>query len=310
MSRFLVVSLIPLIFCSCAQFRGIPSHGGGKRFDEEQRVLASSIRQTIADIDLSKLRGKRVQIVVTSMATGGAGTTNWSGLQDINIIGSAIERSIFDKDRNLYFSGTRYRPYSSYRATEVRTDQDIKYFTSSMEMHARHQGLILSKTKADYILYVLVDVLGTNRNRRDNFVYRSDKLKASCEATYYAQEVKTGKLLFKAMQTGSAATYIEHHVPLVSKIKVERKIEQGKPLVYASNGLHSRADEPVEIQLDSPKDELEQEKKEKLRKLRNKAQFHIDSKNPDVAREYINIIKELDPGHPDIEDLENELNEK
>ena len=47
-----------LVASSGCVFRDIPSHGGGKRFDEEQRMVAKAIRQAVADMDLSELHGQ------------------------------------------------------------------------------------------------------------------------------------------------------------------------------------------------------------------------------------------------------------
>src|SRR3954447_15589802 len=85
-----IVSLAVVVYtCAvaggCGDFRGIPSHGGGKRFDEEQRVVAGTIRQTLADIDLAELSGKRVQIVVEAIATDGGGNVQFPGVNSIGV---------------------------------------------------------------------------------------------------------------------------------------------------------------------------------------------------------------------------------
>src|SRR3954452_15661818 len=83
-----IVSLAVVVFtCAvaggCGDFRGIPSHGGGKRFDEEQRVVAGAIRQTLADFDLRELAGKKVQISIECIANDGGGVVTFPGIQSI-----------------------------------------------------------------------------------------------------------------------------------------------------------------------------------------------------------------------------------
>src|SRR3954454_24167944 len=91
----LAISIAPALLCGCGEFRGIPSHGGGKRFDEEQRVVAGTIRQTLADIDLAELAGKRVQVVMESIATDGGGNVSFPG---VNSIGAGVNGNIGSGD--------------------------------------------------------------------------------------------------------------------------------------------------------------------------------------------------------------------
>src|SRR5207247_2589170 len=66
--------------------------------------------------------------------------------------------------------------------------------------------------ESDAVLYVLVDVLGTNRSHQDRILASSERLAASCECTYYALDPKTGKLLFGARRASSEAVYNELRV--------------------------------------------------------------------------------------------------
>lgn len=62
---------------ACGTLTGIPSHGGGKRFATEQRLVSASIRASLKDIDVSALRGKRAALVFDLVADEGGG--NLSG---------------------------------------------------------------------------------------------------------------------------------------------------------------------------------------------------------------------------------------
>ncbi len=57
----------------CGTLTGIPSHGGGKRFATEQRLVSASIRASLKDIDVSALRGKRAALVFDLVADEGGG---------------------------------------------------------------------------------------------------------------------------------------------------------------------------------------------------------------------------------------------
>lgn len=74
MNRFYPCLLAAMLLLSgCGTLTGIPGHGGGKRFTEEQRLVASSIRLALDEMDVSPLRGKRVAIVFGLIADEGGG---------------------------------------------------------------------------------------------------------------------------------------------------------------------------------------------------------------------------------------------
>lgn len=58
----------------CGTLTGLPSHGGGKRFATEQRLVSASVRASLKELDLSPLRGKRAALVFDLVADEGAGT--------------------------------------------------------------------------------------------------------------------------------------------------------------------------------------------------------------------------------------------
>ncbi len=62
-----------LILSSCGTLTGIPGHGGGKRFVEEQRLVSASIRGSLEAINISPLRGKRVAIIFSLISDEGSG---------------------------------------------------------------------------------------------------------------------------------------------------------------------------------------------------------------------------------------------
>src|SRR5213595_1131977 len=83
-AKGLLLAICLLLGSGCGVFRGIPSHGGGKRFDEEQRVVAGAIRQTLADLDVSELQGKKVQISLECISQDGGGNSSFPGLNAIS----------------------------------------------------------------------------------------------------------------------------------------------------------------------------------------------------------------------------------
>lgn len=309
----------------CSQFRGLPTHGGGKRFEEEQRAVAAAIRRTVGCMDLAALRDKRVLVVVSSLATSGSGTTDFAGPQFGTV---RAETNVNDYDIRRSTTGGRtvethhaepelganltYRLSGAYRAANQPTDADLLYFRACLDMKARHAGLGLVNETPQAVLHVLVDVLGTNQSRRDYVAFMDDELLASCEVTYYAQEVGTGRLLFHARQTGATAGYHERRLLLTPVTRVSRTIEHAKPVYFDTNG-HFGTTQPdgVDVTLlaaSQPDDGGDQPPREAvLESLFERARFHLESGNAAAAQDYVRRIRELDPGYRDLGDLEKDL---
>jgi hypothetical protein len=57
----------------CGTLTGIPGHGGGKRFATEQKLVAASVRNTLMQMDVSPLIGKKVALVFDIMSDEGGG---------------------------------------------------------------------------------------------------------------------------------------------------------------------------------------------------------------------------------------------
>ncbi len=71
-ARNLIV-FVAFLFTGCAAQTGIPGHGGGKRFAVEQELVSAATRAAVKQIDLSKLRGKNVNLFVNAIGDTGAG---------------------------------------------------------------------------------------------------------------------------------------------------------------------------------------------------------------------------------------------
>jgi hypothetical protein len=234
----------------CGDFRGIPTHGGGKRFDEEQRVVAGAIRQTLADLELHELSGKKVHIEVECIANDGGGVVSFPGVQSVGVggngnIGSGNlvqivpaatpggpstlvnDNSSNNLGANAYLN---YSPQTAYSPTAMATTADVAYFRAALDMKARHVGLMpAANGDVEAVLYVLVDVLGTNRSKKDRIITASERLVATCECTYYAVDPHTNKLIFEARRASSESVYSELHTFMDKDAHVSRSLYRTRP---------------------------------------------------------------------------------
>ena len=77
--RISLVGLVALaasltMLCGCGTVRGIPFHGGGKRFFIEQELVAATARATAKDINVAPLKGQKCALYVISMGDQGSGS--------------------------------------------------------------------------------------------------------------------------------------------------------------------------------------------------------------------------------------------
>jgi hypothetical protein len=236
------------MLAGCGAWRGIPTHGGGKRFDEEQRVVAGAIRRTLADMELTELLGKKVAISMECISQDGGGVISFPGINGVNagVSGSYGTGNIVTltpsnqpggssvlSDNNSSGAGgnagVSYAPQVSYSPSVMSSLPDVSYFHAALEMKARHAGLNLVAAEPEAVLYVLVDVLGTNRSRTDAWVWNTETLQAACECTYYALDPKSGQLIFQARRASSEATYRETRHFGVMMPQIDRSIARTPP---------------------------------------------------------------------------------
>lgn len=328
------------LLCGCAEMRGIPTHGGGKRFDEEQRVVAGSIRRALADMKLGELQGKNVLIAMESMAHSGGGYITYPGLQNLSggVNGSESTGSTFYATpllggNNFYIpytdnnneshvkgwnAGASINPTLNFSSTPFSTDPDFNYLRSALTMKAQHCGINVVLGNPDINLFVLVDVLGLNRSRRDSVVYWTDTLLASCELTYYAQDAKTGKLLFRARHTSAASDYRESSVIGFTAYRIRRSIrttaptplpvdgEEGPATAFAQDGKSSAT-----LAGASPAPAtLNQSVRQYLETQLRNADTQIQMNNLAQAQLSINTVRAIDPACPGLAEVEARLQQK
>jgi len=241
-----IAVLVPLL-SGCGIHRGMPGHGGGKRFDEEQRAVATAVRMTIGAMKLAELRGLTVRVVLDNVAHSGGGTNQWPGLETVNLSGgSAVSESASElwkvagsnhsdlgwnpntasesNSRNGSV-GTTLRLDPKYSASAFNSDPDLGYLRACLQMRLLHEGINLvidANGKADATFFVLVDVLGTNCSRADAVLWEKDDLAASCELTYYAFQAGKSEMLFPARREGAEARYAETGVLFVAGLNTNR----------------------------------------------------------------------------------------
>jgi hypothetical protein len=229
-----------LLLPGCGTDRGIPSHGGGKRFDEEQRAVSAAIRRTVASMQLDELRGKPVLVVMQTMAHNGGAQTILPGLETGSlgfgllgyalknggdslsvqnstagvptspypVTGTTTSNSTSTLNQGAFNAGLNFRTQPYMMPHAFGTESDGFYLKSVIDMRLSMQGMrpVPEADAETAILVVLVDVLGTDRSRDDWLLWSRDSLEASVELTYYAIH-PTHAVIFAPRRVGARADY-------------------------------------------------------------------------------------------------------
>lgn len=359
MKRFLLVLACALSATGCASFRGIPSHGGGKRFDEEQRIVVGAIRYAVSDMRFGELAGKRVRLLVTSVPTSGAGNLNPGGLQDISLglnkynnisqlvrafgpqtTATSTRTRRWDEDnqqwdpyqhvdnaathdgktlgeerddeRTTYTAGLRYRFDHSYFTQRENTQGDVAYLQAVLDMKASHDGVAIVGNEPEFVLHVLVDVLGTNRRQRNFLLWKRDDLAATCELTYYARDVRKGQLVFAARRAAGRAVYVEDRVWPLGVDRISRSYSEHEVAPFpvscsdqdrlaATGHANGRHEGPTEVEPEEREDGTAD-----LLVERARSQLRVGNRKDAFLslREVMNV----EPTHPGLQEIEDEFN--
>lgn len=249
LTLWLAPMALAVALSGCSVYRGIPTHGGGKRFDEEQAVVSRAARHTLEQMDFSALKGKRVAIFTISMAHNGGGAASFPR---ITSIAGEANRSKTDTDydyngRQLLFpwitpyyeeSKSNYRnfggsievrPSMDYYPFSFATDSDLEYLEGTLALEVIRQGAILDFDNAEVSIVALVNVFGTNRNRRWHLLYWVDRLDSTCEITYYARSLTSNTLIVEPQSVAARARYQESSVPGFLAFRKQRTVQSFQP---------------------------------------------------------------------------------
>jgi hypothetical protein len=197
-------------------FRGIPSHGGGKRFCEEQNIVSKAVLDTVSQVDLSALRGKRVRMFVLGIGDQGGGAFEAGGWSTRGTVsgGAGLARGITAGDAAGVAAGradgaATYTDRSAYTAFAIANPRDYQYLTGRLGLQLIRNGVALSHggETIDAEVYFLVDVFGTDRGRFELLLYSNSFLHAQTKITYYALTADRSRVLVPPTSVGAGASY-------------------------------------------------------------------------------------------------------
>ena len=308
-------------------------------------------------MDIDELKGKRVRLILNAIAHNGSADMRWPGLSSLGA-GGFRNQTLYNNARDWYYragpqpetdtwrpqyrddnelnaSGLnwylRVNPQMTYSTDHSRTDKDMQYLKAALEMKLHHGGVFLVNDKPDIVLYLLVDVIGTNLSRTHKVLYVTDKLIGSCELTYYALDAKTRRLLFTARRAGAQARYSETGVLGISGLFVDREVAPVQPVHTtidrpgpghvatgtATNGTArtgqvepvTEPDEDAEAKKPLPNgrangNDIQTPSRGPVDSLLRQVEANIQLGRSKEARAFLEALRAVSPNHPNINELD------
>jgi hypothetical protein len=295
----------------------MPSHGGGKRFDEEERAISAAIRNTVAQLDIKCLAGHKTNITIVTLAHNGGATVMFPGFNsasaNYSYNATNYEAPYMIHNEDSFSANLGYNPNITAWPTVFATDQDLAYLEASLQMRLRVNGIVVTVPDPNYVLYVLVDVLGTNRSKQDSLIVWRDILTASCELTYYVLDAKTNTIVSDAKRASAEASYCEASIFGMAGYEAERSQCQTSPNPMPTDSNDQVIISYKTIKVMTPqkghKDELRYN--DPLATEMLEAQAHMDAGNWQAAERLLSEIRAENPNYPGLVALASRVeNEK
>jgi hypothetical protein len=258
-------------------------------------------------MDLKALAGRKVNLTIISLSQNGGASLTMPGLSSIsasynNNNSSYSAPYMVDSTEGFNASAT-FNPNLSAWPTVFATDQDQAYMESVLQMKLRLQQSMVAVPDPEYTLYVLVDVLGTNRSKVDSIIYSKDILLATCEVTYYVFDIKAAKVLGTAKRAGSQSGYLESGWFGFSGSHVERSMCDTEPTAMPTD-----VNDPVVVTADpimavglKPKSQPVSPRTQEMDKKLREAESYIQAGNASAAERLLNEIRAYNANYPGLD---------
>lgn len=233
--KILVCAALALGACT---YRGLPAHGGGKRFYGEQMIIGQAARAAVAQLDFSRLRGRKVTVILVAVADDGTGSFSPGGL-DWNLLltgrpaktfSSTQTRGNTTDERRPHFyaeANARFDGRSSYLADAFSTTRDMEFLTAQVIKKLLSEGVDVTSS-ADVELFVLVEVFGTDRYRFDAFFFSRDALRAFCKLSAYAVDRADRSIVLPEITATQGAEYSEESILGFGPFSVRKRLIDGE----------------------------------------------------------------------------------
>lgn len=286
-SRCLLIFSSLILLGGCGSLTGIPGHGGGKRFATEQELVAATTRATIKQIDLTAIRGRKVNLFVNAIGDTGTGNLFGGRLSLVSQLrGDYIqtpevkEKSVYPRYTSITSSGSaesststllgspvqttseqqggggelqvgaEYKGLGSYQSSDEISSDDLQYLSGLLQTYLFLQGVhVVPPSEAEVDVFIIVDVFGTVRTRVDWFFANNEILRARTNLEVMAIDHETGELVMPPQSAASEAEYNEQYVFWAGPVSIKKYLKPGESLLSDFTDLSQKKTALAEIKV-------------------------------------------------------------
>lgn len=188
--KLLITLSLPFFLISCGTYTPLPSHGGGKRFAVEQMLVSAVSKKAISDLPIDVVKGKKV-LLETSVVYDEGGGFNNGGRPYLNEVISNVYQDT--KTRATSTTTTTLgasvsRGDRTYIKDLSLNNSDSRHFSNLLLTSLIRNNVLVNPTQSEgepeYMIEVIVDILGTVRSKTDWAITNSENLKAIISLEY------------------------------------------------------------------------------------------------------------------------------
>jgi hypothetical protein len=141
-----VIVAVLLLLSGCGSLTGLPGHGGGKRFAIEQELVAASTRGALKQVDLAKLKGKKVNLFVNAIGDIGAGNLSGGRLSVVSQLRGDYVQTPPTNERSTY------PPYKTTTSTTGTTSSTSSSGSGNTTTNSSSNSTSSSSSVTDSLL--------------------------------------------------------------------------------------------------------------------------------------------------------------
>jgi hypothetical protein len=265
----IIVGTLIITLSGCGTYSPIPMHGGGKRFAVEQLLISTAIRNVVYEIPVDEIKNKKIFLETSVIQDEGGGYTNGGRAYLSNQLDYRRQTTNTSADGNLTSltqKGVNFLSQSqdrSYIKDFTFNSSDSRHLNSVLSSYLMRNNVMInpnpeSEGDADYILEVIVDVLGAWSSKTDWFIKNGENLKAIVSAEFVITPLKEGEVVRKIGRISYQAEYSEKYIAWMGPVETSIKVTKSDVGIHFPQ-LHDGSSQSDNVRRKKPAEPVGQE---------------------------------------------------
>ena len=228
--KLLIAFSLSFFLISCGTYTPFPSHGGGKRFAVEQMLVSAVSKKAITDLPIDVIKGKKV-LLETSVVYDEGGGFNNGGRPYLNEVISGVyqdTKARATSTTTTTLGASVSRGDRSYIKDLSLNNSDSRHFSNLLLTSLIRNNVLVNPTQSEgepeYMIEVIVDILGTVRSKTDWAITNSENLKAIISLEYVISPLVNNGSKRIVGTISYEAAYTEKYVAWMGPTKTTTKV--------------------------------------------------------------------------------------